>query len=470
MYLNLDHHDPDQIALADDAGRRQSYGDLVRYLTAYSPDLAPRSLIFALASNEVGYVAQVLALIQQGHVPLLLSADLEPDLLDKLHQEYRPAAYLVPRSMAGSFDHAPILEDLDYSLLRTREDPASLHDELELLLSTSGSTGSPKLVRFRKGNMEANADNVARVFGWSPAERHIASLPLNYVMGLNAMFSHLTAGATVLLTGANIMAKEFWEFVRIHRATNFTGVPFSYEVLLRLRPERMDLPHLTTFAQGGGKLSEKTFRKMAQLAREQGWRFIPTYGTTETSARCAFLPPELTADKTLSIGQAIPNVKMTLVDGSGHPVTTPHTEGELVIEGSNVSMGYAAVRADLAHGDEFNGRYRTGDLAVFDEDGCFYIKGRTRRFIKMLGNRIGLDECEQILLDECSEKVTCIGREDLLLILTEKADGHAELRTALARKLKLQPSLFKVIQREDLPRSASGKILYHQLEKEYLKA
>ncbi len=468
MFLNLNQHKPSQIALVDDAGRQMTYGDLVHFIEKYPTKLPKRSLIFAMARNEVGYVCQLLALIQQGHVPLLLSADLEPDLLSKLHQEYQPKAYLVPKDKLGNYSYDLIYQDQDYGLLETKEPPCPLHEDLELLLSTSGSTGSPKLVRFSKGNMEANAGNVAQVFAWTSLERSITSLPLNYVMGLNAMMSHLIVGATVLLTSANLMESEFWEFIKAHKATNFTGVPFSYDLLLRLRPERMNIPHLTTFAQGGGKLREKTFQRMAQLAQEQDWRFIATYGTTETTARCAFLPPELALTKTLSIGRAIPNVTMSLVDDTGTLITSPHTEGELIIQGNNVSMGYATKREDLLKDDEFKGRYETGDLAFFDEDGFFYIKGRNRRFIKMLGTRIGLDECEQILMDLFNTKVTCIGKDDQLLIITPEAEGHAELRQGLANKLKLQPSLFKVIQLDELPRSSNGKILYHQLETEFL--
>lgn len=468
MFLNLNQHKPSQIALVDDAGRQMTYGDLVHFIEKYPTKLPKRSLIFAMARNEVGYVCQLLALINQGHVPLLLSADLEPDLLSKLHQEYQPTAYLVPKDKLGNYSYDLIYQDQDYGLLETKDPPCPLHEDLELLLSTSGSTGSPKLVRFSKGNMEANAGNVAQVFAWTSLERSITSLPLNYVMGLNAMMSHLIVGATVLLTSTNLMESDFWEFIKAHKATNFTGVPFSYDLLLRLRPERMDIPHLTTFAQGGGKLREKTFQKMAELAQQQNWRFIATYGTTETTARCAFLPPELALTKTLSIGRAIPNVTMSLVDDTGTLITSPHTEGELIIQGNNVSMGYATKREDLLKDDEFKGRYETGDLAFFDEDGFFYIKGRNRRFIKMLGTRIGLDECEQILMDLFNTKVTCIGKDDQLLIITPEAEGHDELRQGLANKLKLQPSLFKVIQLDELPRSSNGKILYHQLETEFL--
>ncbi|HHT21608.1 MAG TPA: AMP-binding protein [Tissierellia bacterium] len=467
MYLNLDRAEPDRMALIDDHGSQLSYQALQQLMNEPLP-LPKRSLVFVLTQNRTTCVSQILRLIHQDHVPLLLSADLDESLLAHLKQTYRPSAYLLPDSLVPA--SAAVLEESPgYRLIDTGNPPPPLYPQLELLLSTSGSTGSPKLVRFAKGNMEANAANVTQAFGWTHQDRPLASLPINYVMGLNVLLAHLIAGATCLLTDANLMEKEFWNFARDQRATNFTGVPISYEILLRLKPQRLNVPELTTFAQGGGKLSETTYRRMAALAKDSGWRFIPTYGTTETCARCALLPPELASEKILSIGRAIPNVRLSLIDLSGQTITTPDTEGELVVEGNNVSLGYATSQADLLRGDDFKGRYQTGDVAVFDADGFFYIKGRTKRFIKLLGNRIGLDECERILLEECQAKVICIGREDELTILTDSSDGHDELQKTLARKLKLHHRLFRVRQYRELPLSPGGKILYHQLEKEFLE-
>ena len=141
-----------------------------------------------------------------------------------------------------------------YVLLKTAYKPYPLHESLSMLLTTSGSTGSPKLVRHKYRNLEANAENAAKAFSWTGDEVGICDLPMNYTMGLNVINSHLFAGATVLMVNANLMDPAFWKFIKDERGTSFCGVPFSYEIMRRIGFDRMDLPDLYTLAEGGGRL------------------------------------------------------------------------------------------------------------------------------------------------------------------------------------------------------------------------
>ena len=464
MYLSIENHDPKKIALIDAYGVQATYGELIAHCQGIHSKLVERPVVFALADNTVGFASYFFALLNHGAIPLLLPADLSPQLLTDLESEYQPAYYLLPSKLEA--DHPGIIHSthLDYCLKKTNYVAYATHEKLELLLSTSGSTGSPKLVRFKRGNMAVNAANVVSAFQWTAQERGVLSLPLNYVMGLNVFFAHLLVGATGLLTSANLLDSAFWNFIREQRATNFTGVPFSYEVLLRLRPQNMNLPDLKTFAQGGGKLTERTFKKMGELARQNNWQFIPTYGTTETAARCTLLAPDLVGQKILSIGKAIPHVEVLLVNELKEPLSQPDRIGELVIRGENVAMGYAQSKRDLLKGDEWQGVYYTGDLGYFDHDGYFYITGRKKRFTKLLGNRIGLDECELLLKKEFSIEIACTAKDDQLHIFCEFPELTEQLKNYLANTLHLQPTLFQSHYRQKLPRSESGKILYQELE------
>ena len=120
-------------------------------------------------------------------------------------------------------------------LLCTGMEPCRVHDDLSHLLPTSGSTGSPKLVRHKYENIEAAALNISTFFGLTSSDRPLLVLPLYYTMGLSVVFSHLYVGATILITHQSMTDKAFWSFMKEQRATSFTGVPYSFEILNLMR-------------------------------------------------------------------------------------------------------------------------------------------------------------------------------------------------------------------------------------------
>ena len=135
-------------------------------------------------------------------------------------------------------------------------------------------------------------------------------------------------------------------------------------------------------------------------------------------------------------------------------------------EGKNVTMGYARKREDLNLGDERNGFLPTGDIAYRDEDGFYFIKGRMGRFLKIFGNRIGLDECEQILRSHVSCDVACCGTDDKLIVyLTDECQKEAAL-TALINAIKVPANVIETRGIVALPKNEAGKILYSKLKNE----
>ena len=333
-------------------------------------------------------------------------------------------------------------------------------------MTTSGSTGSPKLVRYKKGNLEVNARNVAKAFGWTVDERPVCDLGMQYTMGLNVINTHLYVGATILLTTYNLMSGDFWDYVMNEKVTNFTGVPFSYDILNRLHFDRMDLPYLKTLSEGGGKLTNERFMQLAEYAKANNKRFIASFGTTETSARMACLPADLALSKTGSIGRAIPEGELFLVDSDGKVLTEPETEGELCYRGPNVTMGYAVKREELQKGDDFNGEYHTGDLARRDIDGCYFITGRMSRFLKLLSYRISLDQCERMIQEEFGIECACAGTDQRMDIFITDNSKQKEVIDFICEKTNLFKSLFKIYVISEIPRNDSGKIIYKKLDRQ----
>ena len=463
MLFDIEHKPASALAAIDDGGGQLTYGELLVLRKELATRLPERELVFCLCENKVGSLAGFVALYDNKDVCLLINAAIDRGLLDNLYETYHPSYFWMPESKSADFGFEAVYNYKEYNLCRTGEKAPVMHPDLSLLMTTSGTTGSPKLVRHKYGNVESNAKNVSKAFGWTSDERGIIDLPMQYTMGLNVICSHLQAGATVLLVAANLMNPKYWQFIKTQQGTNFTGVPFSYEILNRLRFQKMDLPYLTTMAEGGGKLSDALFTTFANYAEEKGKRFFATFGTTETTARLAFLSPEKATKKCGSIGKAIPEGKLYLVDENGNEITQPDTEGELIYEGPNVTMGYATCINDLTTGDEFCGIYHTGDIAKMDEDGCFYIVGRMKRFLKLFGLRVSLDQSERIISEHFDIECACAGDDSKMRIYITREDLKDEVKKLISEKTGLISSLFEVNCIEAIPRFESGKINYKQL-------
>ena len=463
MFLNLDKHDRDKTAIKDDSGYTLSYGEVCDTIRAFGELKLPRCVVFCLCESCAGSLAGYLALENNGQVPLLLSASLDGGLRGNLDDIYQPSYYWAPERKAGELEGEKIYSAYGYALIKTAHEPYPVNEKLSMLLTTSGSTGSPKLVRHKYGNLEANAENVAKVFEWREEEVGICDLPMNYTMGLNVINSHLFAGASVLMVKANLMDPDFWSFIRENRGTSFCGVPFSYEIMRRIGFDRMELPDLYTLAEGGGKLTDKMFRWTANYCKNSGKRFCATFGTSETSARMAFLDPEMAVEKTGSIGKAIPNGELFLIDeaeGGDGCVT-----GELGYRGPNVTMGYALCREDLLKGNEFCGEYHTGDIAKRDADGYYYIIGRKGRFLKLFGLRVSLDETERILKTQYPEAdCVCTGDDKRMNIFTVDASIKDDIIPFISGKTNLHNSAFRVYAVDKIPRNDYGKVKFAELE------
>ena len=175
----------------------------------------------------------------------MLDASMNEEMLANLICTYKPEYLWLPSDQVSEFpENEEIYSILGYSLVKLdHNDPYyPLHENLALLLTTSGSTGSPKLVRLSYENLEANAKSIAQYLSIDEHERPITTLPMNYSFGLSIINSHLLKGATILLTSKSLMEKEFWSFLKNQHATSLSGVPYTFEILKKLRFFRMDLP------------------------------------------------------------------------------------------------------------------------------------------------------------------------------------------------------------------------------------
>ncbi|MGA9211167.1 AMP-binding protein [Kaistella sp.] len=460
MIFNLDTTDPSGIAFVDDQSNILTYGELVLFIKKNSDLLPKRSLVFILGDNTTPVASFFCACIENRWVPLLLNKDIDNSLLQVYLEKYKPQAVFT--SNKHHFEKEVLLEWDDYKLYDNQEDPIALYDELSLLLPTSGSTGSPKLVRHSYHNLSFSAKSVSQFYNLLPTDVGLALLPLYYTMGLSIIMSHLQVGAKVVLTNYALTDRNFWNLLKEEKITVLTGVPYTFEVLFKMRFERVSLPSLRIITQGGGKLSENLWNALIAFSESKNVEFVATYGQTEGTARMAFLDSALAKSKQGSIGKSIPGGSFEVWDENDLPLTNMEVMGQLVYKGGNVTLGYAENNDDLLLGDVRHGILKTGDVVKRDDEGYLFIVGRMKRFLKIYGLRISLDETELLIKNKFNIECYAAGDDDLLKIYVTDSTILSEIKPWLSNTINLFHQAIEVICIEEIKRNSSGKIIFNQ--------
>lgn len=408
-------------------------------------------LVALQANNDLATMVAYLACLQGGH-PILM---LDPDMPEH-RRENLLAAYQVNWCVEQK------------QLTHLRDKPLPLDPRLAILLSTSGSTGSPKQVALSYANLQANAQSICDYLPILTSDTTITTLPPFYSYGLSVINSHLLKGAGVMLNPDSVMSRGFWQHLEQHRISSLAGVPYTYQMLLRLGFDRKDLPHLRYITQAGGKLDGKLLEKLMVASQSHGYDCYVMYGQTEATARMAYVAPEVLVQKPATIGKAIPGGELVLKDPQGQVITQAHCEGELYYRGPNIMLGYSLHAADLKQFSP-SAELATGDLAYRDDDGEHFIVGRIKRFSKLFGQRVNLDEVESLLRQQGWE-CYALGGDNQLRLVVKNNNNIKQLKSDLQQLLGIHPSGFAVVSLEDIPRLGNGKPDYPTMLQQFPQA
>jgi acyl-CoA synthetase (AMP-forming)/AMP-acid ligase II len=441
-------------AVITEGGDYITYDELIKNADKLTENIPARSLVFLVCENCYESITAYVGFLRKRIVPILVNPKIDDEMLEFLLSSYKPQYIFCDKNWRAKGTETAVLGG--HHLLKTENDNAhEMNPELAVLITTSGSTGSPKLVMQSYKNIVSNANSIAEYLGITPDDRAITTMPMSYTYGLSIIQSHLLKGAAIIVTEKTLMDKGFWALLKEQKATTFGGVPYIYEMLKRLRFGRMELPSLRYITQAGGKLSKEMALEFSEICREKGMKLIIMYGQTEATARMAYLPWENAFDKAGSMGIPIPGGKMKLIDVDGNEISEPDTVGEM-------SCG------DLANPDQRHGVLKTGDMAKRDSDGFYTIVGRKKRFLKLFGNRVNLDEAEAILNKE-GYRCVCGGRDDLMKVYIVGADEDTKKNAVdfISDKLGLNRAGFNAVTIAEIPRNDSGKVLYSKLEELY---
>ena len=415
LVFNLDR---DGIAVIDE-GREVSYRELAELADRAASGLEPHTVKVVVNGQDLATVALFVGCVNRGVVPLMLPDTMDSGLFERLRSTYEGKP----------------------------TDPA-----LGLLLTTSGSTGSPKLVRISRSNLSADNKMSEVLFGFDTLTRMTMILPICYAWGLSVACSVLEAGGTLVMTRKTVMDPELADVVRSASATHIAGVPYMYEALDRFRFFDGNFPSLRGLLVSGGALAPALRRKYAEFAKGRGIAFCEGYGQTETTGVMTTIRTDVHLDLIGSIGKSENGGRFRVEDG------------ELIYEGPIVAMGYAVCAEDLMKGDEWKGVRRTGDMAKIDADGYVTLTGRASRFLKIFGNRVSLEEVENLVKDGFAGAGCAATGADNDLHVFICGVSAADVEKFLVAKLHFNATVVKVHVLDSIPLNANGKIDYPKLK------
>jgi len=438
-----------------------TYSEVVKESAEFVRRIKSRSLVFLLCDNDPRIIMTYVGLIRKKIVVVLMDPNIVYSKLVELSEIYRPNFIISIRNIntlqvMNNYKGCKIYKAFV-------EEKQLMNKNLAILLTTSGSTGSSKFVRISYDNIWNNTNDIIEYLNISQDEKVITTLPMYYTYGLSIINTHLCAGAQIILSNENVLSSKFHHYLEYYEITSFGGVPYIYEMLSRSTFFDNPPKSIRYITQAGGKLSECLCEKIVEKCKKRNIKFLVMYGQTEATARMAYLPWEYAIDKNGSIGKAIPNGTIQLVDSNNCKINQPYIVGEIAYLGKNVMLGYAENKNDLNKGDVLKGVLHTGDMAYMDQDGFYFIVGRKKRFIKAFGVRISLDEIENILIRK-GFSCACVGRDnEVYIFISEDVDKNKIERIVLSETDIRKQCLF-IKYAKDIPRTSSGKIKYGELE------
>lgn len=468
MIFQLENH-RDNVAFMGEDHSKILYKDLLELSRCIEKTIGEGNLILLLASNSMGALAYYVSLLYTGNIVMPVSEAVNEKVIKGYLERYQPdyICCAEKNTLLKSPKKNMLLSSYGYCLIQGyQEVKKEIYHETALLLPTSGSTGNHKFVRQSRENIISNAEAIIEFLEITASDRPVLALPMTYTYGLSVIHTHLYQGATILVPQSGIYQKGFWQFFAENEGTSFSGVPYSYEVLDRMGFYSMELPSLKCMTQSGGRLSAHLQERLTEFARQREIKFFLMYGQTEATARMTYLPYQLAwkGNKTGSVGIPIAGAKIRLYTEDEKEVTEAYQPGELYFYGKSVSLGYAENYKDLALANVNRYCLKSGDIAYKDEEGCYYICGRKSRFVKILGIRTNLDDIERLLQQQFPMLTCAVTGNDKKIVVWVEDSCSDDIEGYLERTIKINRCFLERRDIKKLPRAASGKLLYSDLE------
>lgn len=445
----------DKFAIIDDKGNSITYRELVKEAGIIKQYIKEKSIIFILCDHNIETIEFVYKVLYSNRIPLLLSNKISKELLEHLLDIYEPQYIYCKKEYEYSNRFHSIVEFGDYMLLRTNNVLYPIHPELALLMSTSGTTGSTKLVKLSYENLYDNVEHMCERINLKSEQKGISPLPINHIYGLAFCLWNWQRGATLLISEESIISNKFNDFYIREKANIFAATPSIYRMMQKIQFWDSDKLAYLHIAMSGGE--QMTKEEQYNLVSMLGNKFWISYGQTECS--CIISTTNFDKDniKFRSVGKALDNINIDINDKNG----------EIIVKSKSVCMGYAHNIIQLSEGDVNQGTIFTGDRGYMDEDGYIYLEGRLARDIKILGKRVCLDDIEEYLKSKFVDiEFACIGLDNCVVVFYNRIEENIEKRTSdlLRENMNIPYKFIFCMYLEQFPKSDTNKIGYTELE------
>ena len=409
IFLNLKKYN-NNIAFIDNDFKEYNYSFLIDCEKKFKECIKNRSLILMIGSNQAASAIGYISFLRLNYTLILLDESFTNEYIKKLIQIYKPEyIYGEDQRLKKINLESFKLRCLNFLLVKTKfEKNNKINKKNLLLISTSGSTNSPKFVRLSKINLIDNTKKIIDYLKINSSHKTITTMPFGYSYGLSIINTHLESGGSVIFSKKSVFEKDFWKTVKKYKITSFGGVPSFYELLKKLKFDKTFSPNIKYLTQAGGKLSNDLIYYFSNI---KNIKFYQMYGQAEASPRIAYLNPKKNLEKIGSIGKPLKGYK--LIIKKNYSLKKKKLDGEFVLIGKNVCLGYSKKKQDLYKGDENSGKIFTGDLGYKDKEGYYYITGRKKRISKIFGLRVNLDDIE-FLLKKYNFSSKCITSNEYL--------------------------------------------------------
>lgn len=416
-----------------------------------------KGLIFLYNDNQLSSIEVLLNFYGTAHTIAVLGQKLHPEFKDRLEEEYHPKYIFDPsREEIPGYTIKAFSESVNIHVKKDYQSEVVINPEIKILLSTSGTTGIPKLVKLSDESLYQNALSILQYMPILESDVVPLNVPINFVYGFSIFTTNCMRAGRIVCTDKDIMQKAFWDEMEEFGYSTLGGVPYLYENLNRIGFFRKNSPSLRYMTHTGGVINGELRKTIFSYCHEFEKQFFAQYGQTEAGGRMAYLSTDGLLEAETSIG--------TPVHGGDFSID-PDTD-ELLFSHNSIYGGYANTLKDLTSYEQPT-VLRTGDTAQKGKNGIYYITGRIKRIMKLFGIRLNLDEVEFILKNEIEGNTfVCLNSNDKkIVVLYDNPDIDPQIITeTIKNKLRINPQYVRTDLIESFPLSQNGKINYPLLQ------